>query len=119
MENTPVRLVTQDELRTGARRILARRQRAFVSSWGGFFAAVGATLVAPSGIMVYGILWLSATMITGFMVVDAQCPRCHSPFHMTLVRRNLRARQCLHCGFDLRRPDEHPPGPTLIERRSI
>jgi Zn ribbon nucleic-acid-binding protein len=117
MESTPIRLVTQDELRAGAKRILARRRGALVASWGGFVAAGLATLIVPAGVLFFGVLWLSATMMTGFMVWDAECPRCHSPFHITLMRRDLRTRQCLHCGFDVRKPEEQPPGPTTIERR--
>jgi hypothetical protein len=65
MESTPIRLVTQDELRAGAKRILARRRGALVASWGGFVAAGLATLIVPAGVLFFGVLWLSATMISG------------------------------------------------------
>lgn len=112
MEITPIRLVTQDELRAGAKRILARRRRALVASLGGFVAAGLATFIVPAGVMFFGFLWLSATLVTGLMVWDAECPRCHSPFHITLLRRDWRTCQCLHCGFDVRQPEEQRPGPT-------
>jgi hypothetical protein len=86
MESIPIRLVTQDDLRAGAKRILDRRRRALVALWGGFLAAVPATFVVPT-------------------------------LHVTLLRRSLRAGQCLQCGFDLRHPEEQGPGPTTIERR--
>jgi hypothetical protein len=115
--STPVRLITQDELRAGAKRILARRRRSLVASWGGFAAAILATLMVPAGAWFFGVVWLSATMVTGLMVWDVECPRCHSPFHITLLRRDWRTCQCLHCGFDVRRPEEQRSGPTTIERR--
>lgn len=44
--------------------------------------------------------------IAGQMLLWWKCPRCHRPFHGGMVRGNVFAKRCLHCG--LRRYEPAP-----------
>jgi hypothetical protein len=96
-----IRLVSGEQLRAGARLIRVRRQRLLLSFWGGFVAAIIGALLLPRAVLLFGAVWLAATVVTGLQMWDTQCPQCRSPFHITLLRRSWRTPRCLHCGFDI------------------
>ncbi len=95
-----------------ARQLLRARTRLLVSLWTLPVYIIAIWLLLNNQRDIESIMYIYMAVWAGFSVDMARrlCPQCHKQFFVKNILMSLRARRCVHCGFDANRAQELPPG---------
>lgn len=95
-----------------ARQLLRARTRLIVALWTLPVYIVAIWLLLNNQREIETIMYIYMALWAAFAVDMARrhCPQCHKQFFVKNILMSLRARRCVHCGFDADHAQELPPG---------